>query len=295
MKDRLRVRFRRDGVLAIHREFSSDLGAPVTTRLKVMAEADIAERRRHQDGRILYESASTGLSLDLRVSFYITMHGETIVLRLMNKKGELLAIEDLGMAPRMLQRFRDEALDSPSGIIIVTGPTGAGKTTTLYSCVNALNSPETSIITAEEPVEYLIDGIGQCSINPRIGVTFTETLRHIVRQDPDIIVMGEVRDDFSAETAIQAALTGHKVLTTFHTEDTVGALLRLLNMGVEPFLVASTVTCIVSQRLLRRVCPQCAAAIRTGAFSLRAPPPGRHSTCGYPSTSPCMARRSCCG
>jgi type IV pilus assembly protein PilB len=159
----------------------------------------------------------------------------------------------------MLQRFRDEALDSPSGIIIVTGPTGAGKTTTLYSCVNTLNSPETSIITAEEPVEYLIDGIGQCSINPKIGVTFTETLRHIVRQDPDIIVMGEVRDDFSAETAIQAALTGHKVLTTFHTEDAVGALLRLLNMGVEAFLVASTVTCIVAQRLLRRICPHCAA------------------------------------
>jgi type IV pilus assembly protein PilB len=211
MKDRLRVRFRRDGVLAIHREFSSDLGAPVTTRLKVMAEADIAERRRHQDGRILYESASTGLSLDLRVSFYITMHGETIVLRLMNKKGELLAIEDIGMAPRMLQQFRDDALLCPSGIMVVTGPTGAGKTTTLYSCVNAINDLECSIITAEEPVEYVIDGISQCSINPKIGLTFTETLRHIVRQDPDIIVMGEVRDAFSAETAIQTALTDERI------------------------------------------------------------------------------------
>ncbi|TLM65500.1 MAG: secretion system protein E [Deltaproteobacteria bacterium] len=258
MKDRLRVRFRRDGVLAVHREFNLDLAPPVTTRLKVMAEADIAERRRHQDGRILYESAATGAALDLRVSFYITVHGEKIVLRLMNKKGELLALEDIGMAPRMLQQFRDEALQCPSGIMIVTGPTGAGKTTTLYSCVNALNDLETSIITAEEPVEYVIDGISQCSINPKIGVTFTETLRHIVRQDPDIIVMGEVRDAFSAETAIQAALTGHKVLTTFHTEDTVGGLLRLLNMGVEAFLIASTITCVVAQRLLRRVCPKCA-------------------------------------
>jgi type IV pilus assembly protein PilB len=160
----------------------------------------------------------------------------------------------------MLRQFKDDALSAPSGIMVVTGPTGAGKTTTLYSCVNSLNDLETSIITAEEPVEYVIDGISQCSINPKIGVTFTETLRHIVRQDPDIIVMGEVRDTFSAETAIQAALTGHKVLTTFHTEDTVGGLLRLLNMGIEAFLIASTITCILAQRLLRRVCPRCAVA-----------------------------------
>jgi type IV pilus assembly protein PilB len=236
-----------------------ELAAPVATRLKVMAEADIAERRRHQDGRILYESAATGMTLDLRVSFYITVHGEKVVLRLMNKKGELLDIDDIGMAPRMLHQFRDDALATPSGIIIVTGPTGAGKTTTLYSCVNHLNDLETSIITAEEPVEYVLDGISQCSINPKIGVTFTETLRHIVRQDPDVIVMGEVRDTFSAETAIQAALTGHMVLTTFHTEDAVGGLLRLLNMGIEAFLIASTITCLLAQRLLRRICPHCAA------------------------------------
>ena len=259
MKDRLRIRFRRDGVLGVHKELSLDVAAPVATRLKVMAEADIAERRRHQDGRILYESAATGMTLDLRVSFYITVHGEKIVLRLMNKKGELLDIDDIGMAPRMLQQFRDDALASPSGIIVVTGPTGAGKTTTLYSCVNHLNDLEVSIITAEEPVEYLLDGISQCSINPKIGVTFTETLRHIVRQDPDIIVMGEIRDTFSAETAIQASLTGHKVLTTFHTEDAVGGLLRLLNMGIEAFLIASTINCMLAQRLLRRVCPHCAA------------------------------------
>jgi type IV pilus assembly protein PilB len=258
MRDRLRIRFRRGGVLGVHRELNLDLAPAVTTRLKVMAEADIAERRRHQDGRILYESAATGMTLDLRVSFYITVHGEKIVLRLMNTKGELLAIDDIGMAPRMLQKLRDEALTASSGIIFVTGPTGAGKTTTLYSCVNHLNDLESSIITAEEPVEYVLDGISQCSINPKIGVTFTETLRHIVRQDPDIIVLGEVRDTFSAETAIQAALTGHQVLTTFHTEDTVGGLLRLLNMGIEAFLIASTITCMLAQRLLRRICPHCA-------------------------------------
>jgi type IV pilus assembly protein PilB len=259
MKDRLRIRFRCDGVLSVHKEMGLDLAAPVTTRLKVMAEADIAERRRHQDGRILYESATTGLSLDLRVSFYVTVHGEKVVLRLMNKKGELLDIDDIGMAPRMLQQFRDDCLASPSGIMVVTGPTGAGKTTTLYSCVNHLNDLEVSIITAEEPVEYVLDGISQCSINPKIGLTFTETLRHIVRQDPDTIVMGEIRDTFSAETAIQASLTGHKVLTTFHTEDAVGGLLRLLNMGIESFLIASTINCMLAQRLLRRICPNCSS------------------------------------
>ena len=273
MKDRLRIRFRRDGVLGVHKEMSMDVAAPLATRLKVMAEADIAERRRHQDGRILYECAATGRTLDLRVSFYITVHGEKIVLRLMNTQGEVLDIDDLGMAPRMLQKLRDEALTASSGIIFVTGPTGAGKTTTLYSCVNHLNDLESSIITAEEPVEYVIDGISQCSINPKIGVTFTETLRHIVRQDPDIIVLGEVRDTFSAETAIQAALTGHQVLTTFHTEDTVGGLLRLLNMGVEAFLIASTITCMLAQRLLRRVCPHCA--------TVYTPTPNEYRRLGY--------------
>ena len=273
MKDRLRVRFRRDGVLGVHKEMSLDLAAPIATRMKVMAKADIAERRRHQDGRILYESAATGMTLDLRVPFYITVHGEKIVLRLMNKKGELLDIDDIGMAPRMLRQFHDEGLASPSGIIVVTGPTGAGKTTTLYSCVNHLNDLECCIITAEEPVEYVLDGITQCSINPKIGVTFTETLRHIVRQDPDIIVMGEIRDTFSAETAIQASLTGHKVLTTFHTEDAVGGLLRLLNMGIEAFLIASTINCMLAQRLLRRVCPSCTVPYK--------PTPDEYRRLGY--------------
>src|ERR1044072_1442184 len=162
------------------------------------------------------------------------------------------------MTPRMLERFRDDALDSPSGVVIITGPTGSGKTTTLYSCVNHLNDADTSIITAEDPVEYIMDGVAQCSINHKLNVSFEETLRHIVRQDPDVIVLGEIRDKFSAETAIQAALTGHKVLTTFHTEDSIGGLLRLLNMDIEAFLISSTVVCVVVQRLLRCVCPHCA-------------------------------------
>jgi type IV pilus assembly protein PilB len=258
MKDSLRVRMRCDGVLVPYKTFDKELAAPIASRLKILAKADIAERRRHQGGRILFESPKTGNTLDLRVSFYITIYGEKIVLRLLNRKGEMLDLKDIGMAPKMLKRFKEDAIDLPSGVLIITGPTGSGKTTTLYSSVNYLNDNETSIITAEEPVEYIIDGISQCSINPQIGVTFEETLRHIVRQDPDVIVLGEIRDNFSAETAIQAALTGHKVLTTFHTEDSIGGLLRLMNMDIEAFLISSTVVCVVAQRLLRKICPHCA-------------------------------------
>lgn len=258
LKDRLRVRFRRDGVMGHHKDFPKEIAPQLITRIKVMSQADIAEKRRHQDGRILFASRKHGLNLDMRVSFYITIYGEKVVLRLLNNKGTLLDIKEVGMAPRMLDRFIYDALEVPTGVMIVTGPTGSGKTTTLYGCVNYLNNINTSIITAEDPVEYVIEGISQCSINPKIGVTFEETLRHIVRQDPDVIVLGEIRDQFSAETAIQAALTGHKVLTTFHTEDSIGGLIRLLNMNIEAFLISSTVVCIVAQRLLRRVCPDCA-------------------------------------
>ncbi|MDD2542677.1 MAG: GspE/PulE family protein, partial [Desulfuromonadaceae bacterium] len=227
-------------------------------RIKVMAQSDIAEKRRHQDGRMLYKSHRHGVDLDLRVSIFITIYGEKIVMRLLNNKTSLLDIKEIGMAPRMLEHFIYEAVEVPSGVMIITGPTGSGKTCTLYSCINYLNDVNTSIITAEDPVEIVIDGISQCSINSKIGVTFEETLRHIVRQDPDIIVLGEIRDNFSAETAIQAALTGHKVLTTFHTEDSIGGLIRLMNMEIEAFLISSTVVCVVAQRLLRRVCPDCA-------------------------------------
>lgn len=257
MKDRFRVRFRTDGVLINHQDYPLEYIPGITSRIKIMCEADIAERRRHQGGRLLFEH--NGELMDMRASFYVTVHGEKIVLRLLNRKAELLNIDDLGMFPRMLERLRADALDCPSGVVIVTGPTGSGKTTTVYSYINYLNKPHTSIITAEEPVEYIIEGIAQCSINPKINLTFEETLRHIVRQDPDIIVIGEIRDSYSANVAVQAALTGHKVLTTFHTEDSIGGLIRLLNMDIDAFLISSTVVCILAQRLLRKVCPECSA------------------------------------
>ncbi len=256
MKDRLRIRMRRDGTLVPYKDIPLEMASSLTSRIKIIAGADIAERRRHQDGRILYETGNG--AIDIRASFYVTIHGEKTVLRLLNNRETLLEIKDVGMAPRMLQRFVEDALDAPSGVVIITGPTGSGKTTTLYASVNHLNDAKTSIITAEDPVEYVIDGISQCSINPKISVSYEETLKHIVRQDPDIIVIGEIRDQFSAETAIQAALTGHKVLTTFHTEDSIGGLLRLLNMNIEAFLISSTVVSVVAQRLVRRVCPKCA-------------------------------------
>lgn len=258
MKDRLRVRFRLDGVMHHHKDFPKEIAPQLSTRIKVMAQSDIAEKRRHQDGRILFKSHKHGMDLDLRVSIFITIYGEKIVMRLLNNKTSLLDLKEIGMAPRMLEHFIYEAVEVPTGVMIITGPTGSGKTSTLYSCVNYLNDVNTSIITAEDPVEIVIDGVSQCSINSKIGVTFEETLRHIVRQDPDIIVLGEIRDHFSAETAIQAALTGHKVLTTFHTEDSIGGLIRLMNMEIEAFLISSTVVCVVAQRLLRRVCKECA-------------------------------------
>lgn len=275
MKDRLRVRFRCDGVLIPHKDFRKELAAAMTSRIKILAQADIAEKRRHQDGRILFEGAQNGSPVDMRASFYVTVYGEKIVLRLLSRRTELLSLDDIGMAPRMLERFRYDALEIPSGVVLITGPTGSGKTTTLYGCVAALNSIDTSIVTAEDPVEYLIDGIAQCSINPKLNLTFAETLRHIVRQDPDVIVLGEIRDKFSAETAIQAALTGHKVLTTFHTEDSIGGLLRLLNMDIEAFLISSTVVCVVAQRLLRKICQACAEPY--------APTPGEMQRLGYAS------------
>lgn len=254
--DRISIRFRVDGVLIPWRDLPISLASVLSGRIKVLAKADIAERRRHQGGRFFFEKDDQ--RIDLRVSIYVTVHGEKIVLRLLNHDRRLLSLTDIGMSSRMLEGFKEEALLRPSGVILVTGPTGSGKTTTLYSCIAEIKNDSTSIITAEDPVEYVIDGITQCSINPSIDLTYEETLRHIVRQDPDVIVIGEIRDHFSASTAIQAALTGHKVLTTFHTEDTIGGLLRLLNMEIEAFLVSSTVVSVVAQRLLRKVCNDCA-------------------------------------
>lgn len=266
-EDRLQIRFREDGVLTHFQDYPREIIPALTSRLKILCQADITEKRRHQGGRILFDYDEG--QLDLRVSFFVTIHGEKVVLRLLNRKQELFDLHVIGMLPRMLSRFLEDAIYQPSGVVLVTGPTGSGKTSTVYSCIHALKSPQVSIITAEEPVEAVIDGISQCSIDPKIDLTFEETLRHIVRQDPDVIVIGEIRDTYSAEVAVQAALTGHKVLSTFHTEDSIGGLIRLLNMNIAPFLVSSTVVSVLAQRLLRRVCPHCAVEVKPTPVQLQ--------------------------
>lgn len=258
MQDNLRIRYRCDGVMVPHKAVEKELADSVISRLKILSGADITEKRRHQDGRIEYEDPLTGQQVDLRASFYITIFGEKVVLRVLSSQVDMLSVEELGLPPRAVEKFYDDVLDTPSGIILITGPTGSGKTTTLYSCINYLNSIERSIITAEDPVEYVVEGIAQCSLNPKIELTYDNTLPYMVRQDPDVIVLGEIRDNLSADAAIQAALTGHKVLTTFHTEDTIGGLMRLMNMNIESFLISSTVVSVLAQRLLRRVCKHCA-------------------------------------
>ncbi len=270
LQERVRVRARIDGILRELHEFPSDELPALVSRLKIMSEADIAERRRHQDGRIEFEHPETGGITDLRASFYVTVLGECVVLRVLNQASRIIELDNIGLGPSVLERFKNGALESPSGVVIVTGPTGSGKTSTLYSCVNHLSDDTTSIISAEDPVEYRIDGISQCSVAPKVGRTFEESLRHVVRQDPDVIVLGEIRDAATAESAIQAALTGHKVLTTFHTEDSIGGLLRLMNMKIESFLISSTVVCVIAQRLLRRVCPDCSHPVTAEVADLQA-------------------------
>ncbi|MCP4670892.1 MAG: Flp pilus assembly complex ATPase component, partial [Desulfobacula sp.] len=255
-KNKLVVRFRQDGILVHYKDYPLEIIPMLTSRIKIMSKANIAEKRMHQGGRISFDF--NGSEYDLRVSFYVSVFGEKIVLRILNAVNQILPIEHIGMRSKLLKRFLQDALDTPSGVILVTGPTGSGKTTTVYSCINHIKKPEISIITAEEPVEYVMKDVIQCSINPNIHLTYKETLRHIVRQDPDVIVIGEIRDTYSADVAVHAALTGHKVLTSFHTEDSIGGLIRLMNMDIEAFLVSSTVVCVLAQRLLRKVCDKCA-------------------------------------
>ena len=255
LSDRLRLRYRIDGVLIHRTDLPKEMEPRLITRLKILSDLDIAEHRRHQDGR--FKCTVDGQELDMRVSTYVTINGQNLVMRILNKQSGLLLLDELGMPPRIMESYQNFVLRVPAGVVVITGPTGSGKTTTLYSSIDAVNEMGVKIITAEDPVEYQIEGIMQCSINPKIGLTFEDTLKAIVRQDPDIIVLGEMRDRISAETAIQAALTGHKVFTTFHTEDSVGGILRLLNMKIEAFLISSTVICVVAQRLVRRICENC--------------------------------------
>ncbi|MCC6697379.1 MAG: Flp pilus assembly complex ATPase component TadA [Candidatus Hydrogenedentes bacterium] len=259
MSDKIRIRYRIDGVLVYKTDLPLDLLPRIISRIKVLSEVNITEHQRHQGGRFLY---SVGVKeFDLRLSIYVTVHGECAVIRILSKQTGLLELDELGMNRAMKERYRVDVLDVPTGVVLITGPTGSGKTTTLYSSLAYSNKIDMKIITAEDPVEYMIDGLIQCSIHDKIGRTFESTLREIVRQDPDIIVLGEIRDRTSAETAIQAALTGHKVYSTFHTEDTIGGLLRLIDMDIETFLISSTVISVVAQRLLRRVCSHCATPV----------------------------------
>ena len=250
----IRVRFRIDGRLQDFQSLPIDIHTALVSRLKIMANMDIAETRRPQDGRILFNS--TKGRLDLRISTYPTLYGEKAVLRLLNISEALHSFSGLGFEEECEKRF-NSMLIGGEGIILVSGPTGSGKTTTLYSTLNKLESPDVNIVTVEDPIEYDLDNINQAQVNTKSGVTFASALRSILRQDPDIIMVGEVRDEETVELGIRAALTGHLVFSTVHTNDAASGFTRLLNWNVEPFLIASTVKGILAQRLVRRICKEC--------------------------------------
>ncbi|MGI6518076.1 MAG: type II secretion system ATPase GspE [Bacillota bacterium] len=250
----VRVRYRVDGILREVMDLPRGTHAAIASRFKIMSNMDIAERRLPQDGRV--QLKVEGEEIDLRVSTLPTIYGEKVVCRLLFRRGAMVKLEQLGFLEENLGLWR-RALSYPHGIILVTGPTGSGKTQTLYASLNQLNSVEKNIITVEDPVEFRLDGINQVQTNPKAGLTFASGLRSILRQDPDIIMVGEIRDRDTAQIAVNAALTGHLVLSTLHTNDAPGATVRLVDMGVEPFLVASTLICVLSQRLVRRVCTYC--------------------------------------
>jgi len=245
------VRLRVDGHLREVLRPPRALSAMLVSRIKVMARLDIAEKRQPQDGRITLRAA--GREVDVRVSTLPGIHGERVVMRVLDKQANLLALGNLGMPDGVLQGLRG-CLGRPNGIVLSTGPTGSGKTTTLYASLNSLNDGSRNILTVEDPVEYAITGIGQTAINPRAGLTFASGLRAILRQDPDVIMLGEIRDRETAQIAVQASLTGHLVLSTLHTNSAVGAVTRLRDMGIEPFLIASCLRGVLAQRLVRRLC-----------------------------------------
>jgi type IV pilus assembly protein PilB len=251
----LRIRYRIDGVLHEVMHAPKSIQAGVISRLKVMAEINIAERRIPQDGRISVKV--NGKPIDLRVATLPTVYGEKVVMRILDKGQALLNLDDSGFLPDVLTRY-EASYRKPYGTIMVTGPTGSGKSTTLYATLNLVNDPSRNIITVEDPVEYRLPGINQIQINSKAGLTFAAALRSILRADPDIVLVGEIRDKETATIAIEAALTGHLVLTTLHTNDAASTPLRLVEMGVEPFLVTSALDCVLAQRLARRLCPKCA-------------------------------------
>lgn len=253
---RVRVRLRVDGILHEAMTIPKDLQAPVISRIKVMAGMDVAERRSPQDGRITLIARPQ--EYDFRISTFPAIHGENVVIRVLEKSAARITLDRLGLQPDVAEEFA-RMISAPYGMILTCGPTGAGKTTSLYAALNMINTVERNIITIEDPVEYQLPGVIQGNVNRKAGLTFASGLRTIVRQDPDVILVGEIRDSETAEVAVEAALTGHLVLSTLHANDSAGAAARLIDMNVEPFLVASSIIGVLSQRLVRTVCPRCAA------------------------------------
>lgn len=253
-KDRVRIRMRIDGQLVQKMEIKSAALSNLVTRIKIMSGMDIAEKRIPQDGRI--ETKVDGRSVDLRVSDLPTVYGEKIVIRVLGGIGTVLAVDQLGMSEKNLEFFKS-IIKSPNGIILVCGPTGSGKSTTLYSILSEVNDSTINTITVEDPVEYKLDGITQVQVNTKAGLTFAAGLRSILRQDPDIIMIGEIRDNETAQIAVKAAITGHVVLSTIHTNDAVGAVARLVDMDIEPYMVADSTVGVIAQRLVKKLCPHC--------------------------------------
>ncbi len=253
-ENRLRIRYRVDGILRHKTDLPISLAPNLTSRIKVLCGLDIAEKRKHQDGRI--QARVQDKEIDLRTSVYASVYGENVVIRILHRRSELVDLDSLGLSPVNRARYQ-QILDQPAGIILATGPTGSGKTTTLYASLDYLNDGEKAIITVEDPVEYTIEGVVQGQLTPKIGLTYPDFLKSMMRQDPDVIMVGEIRDKEAAAAVIQAALTGHKVLSTFHTDDTTGALLRLMDMGIDTFLISSTIVSVIAQRLVRVLCLHC--------------------------------------
>ncbi|CCK79553.1 type II secretion system ATPase GspE [Desulfobacula toluolica] len=265
-RDSLKIRYRIDGILYDLLEPPKRIQASLITRIKVMADMDIAEKRLPQDNRI--EVRIGNKTVDIRISTIPTTLGERIVLRLLDKSSSLLTLSEFGIDPDRLSLIR-KLSSLPNGIILMTGPTGSGKTTTLYAMLSEINKPDINIITVEDPVEYKLEGINQIQVNPKIGLTFAKSLRSIVRQDPDVILIGEIRDHETSSIAVQSALTGHLVLSTLHTNDAASAITRLVDMGIEPFLITSAVRAVIAQRLIRVLCHECKEPCRPDALALK--------------------------
>ena len=264
--DRVRIRYRIDGVCVERDSAPRRLLGAMVSRIKIMGSIDIAEKRRPQDGRIKIHVA--GKDIDLRVSILPTNHGQSVVMRILDRDNIKVSLRDMGFSDDNWKRFQ-ALIKRPNGILLVTGPTGSGKTTTLYAALNELNRPDVKIITAEDPVEYYLPGVNQCEVKAKIGMTFARIIRAMLRQNPNILLVGEIRDEETANTAIQASLTGHLVFSTLHTNDAPSAVTRLVDIGVQPFLVASSVMGIMAQRLVRKICPKCKVRYEPAAHVLK--------------------------